>query len=126
MRIYDNTNKLSRSVIERRLQSLDETATANPYKHVNADPEAGPIGRTTYYVGVESTLTDAQIESCLGPMTQTDTDAEADDALLREFQRRVRTHCQRIEDESKARDTELQSRLAHIINWAKTKGYTPA
>ena len=117
-RIFDNTNQLIRTVIERRLQTLDATSSANPYRYVDQES-----GRTTYYVGVDSTLSDAQIESCLGQMTQTDTDAEADDALLREFQRRVRTHCQRIEDESKARDTELQNRLAHLINWAKTKGY---
>jgi len=57
---------------------------------------------------------------------QTEVDAEeADNALLQEFLKRIRTHCQRIEDESKARDQELQSRLAHLVNWAKTKGYTP-
>ena len=62
MRIFDNTNQLKRSVILRRLQALNVTADCNPYKHVNADAEAGQIGKTTYYVGVDSTLTESQID----------------------------------------------------------------
>jgi hypothetical protein len=93
MRIFDNANQLARTVIERRLRALDSESTANPYRTEREDHS------WCYYVGIDSTLTDAQIESCLGPMTQTDTDAEADDALLRKFQRRVRTHCQRIREQ---------------------------
>ena len=78
MRIFDNTNQLMRRVISRRLQTLDAEADCNPYKHVNTDPEAGQIGKTTYYVGVDSTLTESQIAGCLGPMTAADTKAEAD------------------------------------------------
>ena len=70
MRIFNNTNQLLRSIILRRLQALDTTADCNPYKGERLDHS------WCYYIGVESTLPDAQIEACLGPMTQADTDAE--------------------------------------------------
>lgn len=85
MRNFDNTNRLSRSIILRRLQSIDAGADCSPYVHF--DPEAS---RMMYYVGVESTLTDAQIEARLGPTVQADTDEEAADAALREWMKTVR------------------------------------
>ncbi len=118
MRIYDNPNHLMRSVVERRLQILDSTATANPYAVEREDHSL------CYYVGVDSTLTDVQIESNLGPMTQTDVDAEEDDIALRDFQKQIRIHCKRIEDESKARDKYIRDRQEHLVDWLKTNlGY---
>jgi hypothetical protein len=72
MRIFDNTHHLRKSAIERRLQALDAEATASPYIY-----EDIPTRRTAYYVGVDSeTLTDKQIEGCLGSMMATDVAAE--------------------------------------------------
>jgi hypothetical protein len=72
MRIFDNPSQLKRSTIDRRLRLLDVDAVSNPYVH--EDTEAH---RKTYYVGIDSeTLTDKQIENCLGPMMATDVAAE--------------------------------------------------
>jgi hypothetical protein len=71
MRIFDNPSQLKRSTIDRRLRLLDVDAVSNPYVH--EDTEAH---RKTYYVGIDSeTLTDKQIENCLGPMTLLDSKA---------------------------------------------------
>jgi hypothetical protein len=72
VRIFDNTHVLTRPIILRRLQSIDAAADC---KLQSVEREDKTICR---YVGVDSdTLTDAQIESCLGPVDAEDVTAEA-------------------------------------------------
>lgn len=60
MRVFDNNLILSQEEIERRLQITDVNAKANCYSFTPTDG-----GTTHYYVGIDSTHTDAEISALL-------------------------------------------------------------
>lgn len=128
MRIFDNTNQLKRTIIERRLQALDAAATASPYRVEREDHT------WCYYVEVESTLTDDQVVACLGPVVQTDVDAEAAEKTcaeklrtlaewLRTQSRDVREKFADMQAELDIAKTKWQAEFILLRDWARKKGY---
>jgi len=72
MRIFDNTNQLKKVVIDRRLQAFDADAESSPYLYT--DNETGDMH---WYVGIDSLLSDEQIENILSKPLQSGESAKS-------------------------------------------------
>lgn len=113
MRVFDNVNALRKWIIERRLQTLDANATANPYSVERPDKSLH------HYVGVHSSLSDAQIESCLGPIDASDTQAETAEREQLAFLQIAKQKYQELLDAGQAQKV----RVDKIETEAKKRGW---
>lgn len=69
-RIFSNTHNVPAAILNIRLRKYDPSGFVRTY---DADTDNGAV----HYVAVDSTLTDAQIESGMGAMTQAEINAQA-------------------------------------------------
>jgi hypothetical protein len=75
-RIFENPYNVPAAILNIRLRKFDPSGSVRTYDASKVDVVGNVIG-VTHYAAVDSTLTDAQIESGMGAMTQAEIDAQS-------------------------------------------------